>query len=156
MCVSGTTRVADFSVGLTLPTSGGTKSTLNYYEEFNTAITALGPNTGGGSFNTISGNIKITRIGRLVTINVEGIQFTTASGVSGISITPNIPSRFFPAFLVLGPELTVGDGGTGVFWRMQLSTAGNILISTRDNTGANTTIANATYGPQSFVITYSI
>lgn len=137
-----------FSFGLTLPTTGGTPGTLDFYETYTNAIVNadLGPNSGGGTFNTTSGTLRVSRIGKLIMVTID-LTTTTASNVNGIIIqgTSIIPSRLRPTAAVSLGTYDVGIGGTGVFWRFNIATTGVITLSTRDNAGTNTTIANSTY-----------
>jgi hypothetical protein len=91
LTASGTSTLvnANFSGNITLPTSGGTASNLNYYEEYTESHAV------SGAFSDTS-TLQIVRIGKQVTINVPGYS-GTASGSSNTygSSTP-IPSRFRP------------------------------------------------------------
>ncbi len=82
---------------ITLATSGGTPTALNYYEE----LSVSGVTFTDGS-NTTTGTVTLTRIGRVVTMQVADITatggsantnppFFTFSGSAG-----SIPSRFAP------------------------------------------------------------
>jgi hypothetical protein len=121
---------------------------LDYYETYTNAIVNadLSPNSGGGTFNTTSGTLRVTRLGKLITVTVE-LTTTTASAVNGIVIQGGsiIPSRLRPTAAVSLGTYDVGVGGTGIFWRFNIATTGIITLSTRDNAGTNTTISNAAY-----------
>ena len=80
--------------GIYLPTSGGTASQLNYYEEATATGNLLKSGT-ANDFYTVSTSITIyiTRIGRLVCIQFPDPYGTTAA--AGIMSLPGIiPSRF--------------------------------------------------------------
>jgi len=83
-----TTDVVTFA-GLKLPTTGGTASTLNYYEEyeFNTGF-----NIAGASLSTIG----IVRIGKLVNMCVKTGVNVTASGSAPFYSATALPPRFRP------------------------------------------------------------
>ena len=72
--------------GILLPTTGGIPEKLNYYEEYSNNITWTGP------FTAIA-NIKITRIGKIVTVNITGISNTATANAAFLSAGA-IPSRF--------------------------------------------------------------
>lgn len=137
------------SFGWKLPTTGGTAATLDFYETYTYSIqnADLGVNTGSGTFSSTSGTLRVTRVGKLVTVTLDAFTTTTASNVSGIQLLSNaaLPARFLPANQMQLGTFNVGVGGTGVFWRMTIETSGAITLATRDNTGANTVIANAAY-----------
>lgn len=82
LCVTGTTAIADFPNGLTLPTTGGTAGTLDYYEEFSTSYA---PTAG-----TQTVQVRAVRVGKLVTVTVWFSVVDTAvdSGNSSGSILP--------------------------------------------------------------------
>jgi hypothetical protein len=76
---------------LQLPTGGGTATNLNYYEELTTTLVFSGPWA-----SSYTRNIYFTRIGRIVTMKIDGIiQAGTISSV--ITTSGSIPSRFQPA-----------------------------------------------------------
>ena len=137
--------------GMTLETSGGDEATnLNYYEEYTYSITTgdLGVNTGGGTFSAISGTLRITRVGKVVTITIDQLTFTTASSVNGVILLSGalIPERFLPAVSQELGLFSIGIGGTGIFWKFIVNASTNqIVLSTRADTGNNTAIADATY-----------
>ena len=68
-----------------LPTSGGTASALNYYEESSPSVT-----TAGGLVTTFT--INIVKIGKSVTITFPALS-STATASSGIYFS-NLPTRF--------------------------------------------------------------
>ncbi len=75
---------------LLLPTTGGTPSPLNYYEELTLPVTYSGP-------WAVSQNrdIKITRIGRIVTLLFESVLQVATVNIN-ITVTGTIPARFRP------------------------------------------------------------
>lgn len=134
--------------GVKLPTSGGTKGTLDFYEEYTDDITAadLTVHTGGGSLSAVSGTLKLTRVGRIVVMTLDNFAFTTSSSANGVDFVPGyIPSRFLPSNNVGSMMCDVGDGGTGIFWGINVATNGSTVFATKDNAGTNTAIADASY-----------
>ena len=98
---------------LFLPTSGGTATTLNYYEEFTMSV-ALGPSVGGAYL--FNGNTYITRIGKIVTWRLPA--FTGTSNTLGGYMTASVAfvvTRFRPPatvnFLI---PVSISNGFTGV------------------------------------------
>ena len=99
--------------GIMLPTTGGTATILNYYEEYTMSV-ALAP-SGGGSY-LFNGNTYITRIGKIVTWRLP--VFTGTSNTLGGYMTAtvaNILTRFCPPatinFLI---PVSISNGTTGV------------------------------------------
>lgn len=87
---TSTSAVFDFGGGIKLPTSGGTASTLDYYEEKSGSLTnTVDFATGSAATNT--GNYLATRIGRICIMNFNvAITKSTDSGVMTFT------SSFFP------------------------------------------------------------
>jgi hypothetical protein len=84
-----------FGGNIYLPTSGGTASALNYYEEYNTTL----PVTSGTFTGTLNSNTKIVREGRMVTLTMQGMSITSkASGADApfVVASGTIPIRFRP------------------------------------------------------------
>lgn len=105
-------QVVDFNVGLTLPTSGGTASTLNFYESHTT----------GTDFFTIDGNttaqaisFHFVRVGNLVTVTNSGASTFSGdcSGASNMIWNSSIPSQFLPASNTHCSVPRMVSGGTG-------------------------------------------
>jgi hypothetical protein len=123
---------------------------ITYYEEYTYSITDadIGPNSGVGTFSSTSGTLRITRVGKVVTITLDELVTTTASNVNGVVLKVGalIPSRFRPLNDKNLGTFDVGIGGSGIFWKFTaVSATGQIVLSTRDIAGLNTTIANTTY-----------
>lgn len=115
-----------FSTGVALPTSGGTASTLDYYEEhsFN-LIFDSGMETGA---NTAAATIR--RIGKFVSMEVA--QLITTAGVTTADWATNsaeIPSRFRPSADVVLSVRTVNnnttDSTSGI---LAITSAGNVEV----------------------------
>ena len=78
--------------GLKLPTTGGTASSLNHYEEFSFTTNF------GGCASYPGVNVKLVRVGRLVTMSVTSYtNFLATSTGYFVSMTA-IPSQFRPTF----------------------------------------------------------
>ena len=60
--------------GIFLPTSGGSASSLNYYETGTTSMTFSGPWTADQT-----GNVKFTRVGNMVTLTIDSVASTASS-----------------------------------------------------------------------------
>ena len=90
--------------GLLLQNNTGSysASTLNYYEDYSTTI----------SFSAVSNaTMNIRRVGRLVTVSIGDISFTTGGSLATIQAASAVPSRFVPGFLYIGGA-RVQNGGT--------------------------------------------
>ena len=79
--------------GIYLPTSGGTPSALNYYEESALLVTTFQANGNGGSFTTITQ--YLTRIGNMCFLMCPTIRLNS-NGYDIISSLAVIPPRFRP------------------------------------------------------------
>lgn len=91
--------------GLTLPTSGGTPSTLDFYEVYNYTSTFSGP----WAAPSAAIDITVVRVGSAVSIFVKG-SHTAVSTVGGFATSDTaLPIRFRPS-LEVNSACTVGDG----------------------------------------------
>jgi hypothetical protein len=81
---------------LRLPTSGGTASALNYYEEHNFIASIKQGSTPASDFFASGSTVDIyvTRIGRIICINVRGKTAFTVNATDYALLT-GLPSRFF-------------------------------------------------------------
>lgn len=119
---------------LQLPTTGGTATNLNYYEEYSSPFVFSGP----WGATTYTRNVTITRIGRMCTLKIDAIS-QTGSSISNISMTGSIPTRFIPAATAdytseIFP-IMVFDKGANVSGILNLSNTGAILIQCLNNGG---------------------
>jgi hypothetical protein len=83
-----TTRASLLTGGLQFSTSGGTKTTLNYYEENTFTITAT------GFTGSITGTARFVRVGSVVTMFIP--QLSGTSNATTFTLT-GVPSRLVPA-----------------------------------------------------------
>lgn len=70
-----------------LKSNGGTAAALDYYEEYKNTITFTGP-------YSVNSTMRIVRVGRIVTITLDGFQDTSASSTH-FTATGVIPTRFY-------------------------------------------------------------
>ena len=75
-----------------LPTSGGTSTAFNYYEEL--APAAFTWSISGGSSGARVGNLGFVRIGNTTTLDWRSLNWTSMAGASFVFAT--IPVRFTP------------------------------------------------------------
>jgi len=80
-------RVKGNGSGIMLPTTGGTATPLGYYEEYDHLTTFTGPNTSPVL------TLKITRIGRLVTVLLPG-HWAPSTVSASYNMTTPFPARF--------------------------------------------------------------
>jgi hypothetical protein len=132
---AGTQTIAGaktFSTSITLPTSGGTATALTYYEQFTSTVTFQGPFNGGNQ--TV--DIQITRIGNMVTVNLNGVVATGNGVSSGIaSVSAPFPARFQPATLKAFVSAVQDNGQT--ISGLIFVTGGSFSISRGIVTGAD-------------------
>lgn len=140
----------NFSTGITLPTSGGTASTLDFYEEssFN-LVFDVGMETGA---NTAAAVVR--RIGKIVIMEVA--QLLTTAGVTTTDWETNsneLPTRFRPASDISLSVRTVNNAVTD-------STSSILTITSTGNVGmrrsANWTSGTANCGFRRFSASWTI
>ncbi len=108
---------------ITLKSTGGTPSPLNFYEETQQSNTATGI-WAGSQATTIS----YTRIGRLVTISFPDV-LVTATTASQITFSANIPSQYLPATPThMCFPISVADNGSDALGSIVLTDTGVITI----------------------------
>lgn len=121
------------------PTVGGTPANLNYYEEFGPlAMTFFGP---WGVGVTYVRNVRITRLGRIVTLSIDALeQIPTASVAADINTMGNvIPARFIPAptadeSVPLYVTIPVFDQSSSRLGTLRMQVDGSLIISGSQNT----------------------
>lgn len=144
--------VGDFSQGLTLPTSGGTASTLNYYEEYSHTTDWSGI---WASAQTQAAVVK--KINGLVIFSVQANVIATANTVAVISMDTVLPSRFRPSSDVFLPITVQIDGITNTVQPgyAQVKTTGDIDIATLE-TANNTFTGSNNEGFYAFTIQWTV
>ena len=137
--------------GITLLTSGGTATALDYYEEYThttnftcTAWTAA-----------ISRDITIIRIGKEVTLTFPAIQSTGSTGLSSsIAMSTVLPVRFRHVQVVeINPVFVGHNDGTLIYCRFALFSSGALTIF--NDLGGSFTSTGGSSGPRSASISYS-
>jgi hypothetical protein len=137
--INGNTTM--FNVTLTgelkLPTSGGTQSALNYYEDW----TASGA-TIGNCVTATACNPRIVRVGKKCTIYFPGLALTSATSTNTMTTTA-LPSRFYPANSNLRFLNSVINNSAYQIGHIEVSsTTGVITVYSDLNAG---TFTNATF-----------
>lgn len=103
-------QVADFNVGLTVPTVGGTKTLFNYLERFDFTTTLTNDTTTSEPIT-----FKVIRMLDYVTITLEGqssIAITSLAPWANFIADTALPERFRPAATPVGViSLRLGGGG---------------------------------------------
>jgi len=115
--------------GLYLPTSGGTASELNYYEELSTPVTWI------GAIPDTAGTIFLRRIGKIVIADLSKISAVANAASSIGAAAGTIPARFAPQ----ATQDTIGrviDNGVGASGQFSFISDGGILIYASANTTA--------------------
>lgn len=136
--------------GITLPTTGGTASILNFYESGFTVPMVL---SGPWGATTVNFPVILSRLGDIVTMSWEGMSVglarTTSDVISSNSLTNTIPTRFATsAMSSMTFSVRVIDGATNASLTtggLVLSNgAGGIFLTFTPQT--NTSFANAFAG----------
>jgi hypothetical protein len=104
-------------------TSGGTPSTLDYYEETTFSTTFSGPFT-----ETASQTVQIIRIGKIVTLRIPEFSKTATTGSAQIVSTTALESRFRPATNIRGLNASVINNSAETLGTVGVSIAGTITI----------------------------
>jgi hypothetical protein len=120
------TDVIGFGQGIRLPTSGGTQSNLNYYEELTLTMTFTGP----FSVNQTR-DVYLCRAGKCVTFTVQDcISTSPAPAQGGMIITTGaaIPARFLGANKCIGCFRVLRSLGTEVIGYADILSDGRIRI----------------------------
>lgn len=128
--------VATFAGNVFLPTSGGTATALNYYEEYSSASVTYS----GIWAASQTGSLRVTRVGKMVTLWLGAIS-AIANTASTITVpAATIPTRFvgandaFASFIRM--YFVVRDNGTDKYGNFTLSADGSFRISAGAATGA--------------------
>jgi hypothetical protein len=117
-------RVKGNGSGIMLPTTGGTATPLNYYEEYNHVTTFTGAN------NSPPLTLKITRIGRQVTVTCPG-HWGAGTAATFFTMTTPFPARFRHSLTALAPQITpmiVAYNGAHTPGLVQINTDGTLNI----------------------------
>lgn len=110
---SPTFATQTLTTGLLLPTTGGTPTSLNYYEEGTFNLTFTGPHTTIVSCN-------FCRVGKLVNFNMNWSYLAASAG--GFFTTSGLPARLTPA-IAIDSQVWVADNSV---WQ---TTPGRILVA---------------------------
>lgn len=123
-----------FNKGIKLPTSGGTASNINFYQETITNFTF------SGAVSTIAANVTIQKLNNIVTINV-GALLSTYSTTGPIMSTTAIPTPYIP---VIEQDFPVQVQNNGVLGLGCITISNTGIISIYNN--INTSSGNFTAG----------
>lgn len=139
---------ANFNVGITLPTTGGTPSALNYCEDGTFSCT-----WGAGSAWSATITITFNRIGKRVTLQIPdpGTSYTTTA-TGPLYSTSVIPSRLRPYSYHVSSISTYQNGVGGTNGECQVLTNGTLYLYYNYNT--NWTTGNVNSGYSGFSVTY--
>jgi hypothetical protein len=129
--------IKTFGTSIKLPTSGGTASALDYYEDW----TASGA-TIGNCVTATACNPRIVRVGKKCTIYFPGLALTSATSTNTMTTTA-LPSRFFPANSNLRFLCSVINNNVYLTGHIEVSSSTGVITVYSDlNAG---TFTNATF-----------
>jgi hypothetical protein len=136
-----------FNIGATFPTTGGTATQLNYYENttHSTTFTTAG-------VTSASQTLQLTRIGNKIIIRIPALTIAIAGPGTCVSNTA-LPTRYRPAAIVQWAEV-VQDVGVNVYGRFQITTGGIFNIGV-GAAGGNFAIGNSGW-QSSIQLSYTI
>jgi hypothetical protein len=110
---SGNMTVAS---GILFPTTGGTPTSLTYYEEYTLSTTFSGPFA-----TTAAKSVQFTRCGRMVTVTFPSV-LSNGNSVSALMLmTTNPPARFCPAAGLVFQSVSTVDNGISTTGYIQAS-----------------------------------
>jgi hypothetical protein len=137
------------TTGVSLPTSGGTPVTLDWYSTgtHNTNWTGIWNAT------TVAGNIEWVRVGNMVTLYLPDVTATSHSSVSALTNVTALPEYLQPISTTRSPLMRVNSGGSRSVGVASVATNGTITISYTLN-GGTFPISTATSGIANSLITY--
>lgn len=140
--------------GIKLLTTGGTPTTLNYYEELSHSTTWTGP-WAAGSNPTVP--IRLVKIGSVVTAQIGAIQVVGNSSSAAVANVTAIPARFRPITNNYNPLVSVlkGSTSTNQVGGVTVNTLGIITIG-EDATFANFTATTNNVGPNAMSLTWNV
>lgn len=134
-------------------TTGGGASPLNWYSAQDHTSTFTHNGSGGTSGSVV---IKVTRVGRLVTLYIPAFACTSGTSSSALSSNTALPSWARPSGTMFGCNQNYDSGGATQTdpLNIQVTTAGviNFYVRNGGNTFINATATNV-YGQS---ITYSV
>lgn len=146
-----------FGTGAQFPTTGGTPTTLDYYEE-GTFTANFNADAGSGGSGT-SFTAKFTRTGKMVMIQFPSmVGMTTGAGAAADFATASgtVPSRLRPVANQYGMYLTSVSGSTTNTGVWNILTNGTILLYREATLSTNWPTSNANNGAFSFAACYTI
>lgn len=151
--------LATFATGIKLPTSGGTATTLDYYEEWTGTVTL----SGGFAANP-TGTAYIVRIGTFVYMDFGSASLTASanSSTSNVNFTfsnsgSNIPTRFAPTTSQFCAGcVTVYDNSTVVTGGSYSVSSSAITISKATNGASNSFTSTNNKGYYGGIFTWRI
>lgn len=156
---SGVTT-ATFTGSISMPTSGGTPTTLNYYEEgsFSIDFTASSSSAAGNGGSGGPYTAKFIRIGKIVTISFPSMASMTTGSVARQSFlaASTVPSQIRPVAAQYGTCLMLAAGST-LMGTWNITTSGEIDLYKDINLGGATwATGTANQGALGFSVTYAI
>lgn len=140
-----------FATGVQLPTSGGTATTLDYYETDDAETSTFTPNgtgsnqgtatppTGGANSGTIT--FGLTRVGRVVTLRIPTVTATAGTTTTNMKSNTALPSRFRPSSnMQFNCTVEQADTDLATPGKISISNAGVISIFKDGTEGSSFTV----------------
>jgi len=131
LTVSGNTNASNVicSSGVILPTSGGTASTLAYYEAYTHSAQWTWMGTTNSTLVTGYAH-KIVRVGNQVTLCIAQLNFTTppSFGTGYLQMALAIPTRFCPTQTYVWPIVVYYGGSQTQTLGLSIDSSGNVKI----------------------------
>jgi hypothetical protein len=141
MVINSTAEVVAYNgVRLDDDVANGGATALNYYREATHATTFTSNGTGGGTSSSVT--LRITRVGRVVTVFIPAFSVSSGTGASAINSNTDLPSWAFPnatASTINQNAVQGGTTSTESLWT-RVNTGGDVFFNIR---GGGTTFTNS-------------
>lgn len=137
-----------FSSGITLPTTGGTATSLTAYSEFTHTCNWSGP------IPSTAGNILVTVIGRLVTLYIPATVVAGNSTAAVITGSAALPAWIWPIHELQSPAIVVNANST-ILGAARITTAGVVQFSAGPFSSSNFSSTTASVGFNGTTLTYT-
>jgi hypothetical protein len=136
-----------------LPLASSTASgALNYYQQDDTTLASV---TWGFSTPTSAFAVKITRVGRVVTLLFPQKYDGTSTAVGSVSLSVNLPTFARPSIVVTVPVFVVSNNiGVATPGAINITTAGVVQLYFSNGTALWPALSNS--GLYSAAISFSV
>ena len=154
LSVDGTQITGGLIPAANLPLASSTASgALNYYQQDDTTLASV---TWGFSTPTSAFAVKVTRVGRVVTLTFPAkYDGTSAASVAAVSLSINLPTFARPTYTIFSPAVVVSNNSSvSPAGGIEIGTGGIVKLFYSTASGTWPNVGNS--GCVGTVITYSV